>query len=196
MVTDFQGLTVLSWKNAIKLVLGAAMLWGCAVNPSPLDTADRAPIELPEQVRMETEMPAGEKEPQVAADSAELADVLQVSANGQPAAYTFNVEIASPDTGCEQYADWWEVLSEDGRLLYRRILTHSHVNEQPFARSGSPVEIGADTIVIVRAHMHPGGYGGTALRGSVQDGFTETGLEAGFAGELERSEPLPEGCAF
>jgi len=70
-----------------------------------------------------------------------LADVLSVEVTGSPNAYQFSVKIASPDTGCEQYADWWEVLSEDGQLLYRRILLHSHVNEQPFVRSGGPVNI-------------------------------------------------------
>ena len=74
------------------------------------------------------------------------ADVLTVAVTGQANAYQFNVQVASPDTGCDQYADWWEALSEDGQLLYRRVLLHSHVSEQPFTRSGGSVAIDPDTV--------------------------------------------------
>ncbi len=125
-----------------------------------------------------------------------FAEVLSVAISGGESAYQFSVEIRSPDTGCEQYADWWEVISEDGELLYRRILAHSHVSEQPFTRSGGPVEISADTTVTVRAHMYPHGYGGAAFRGSAQGGFEALQLEADFATDLETADPLPDGCAF
>ena len=125
-----------------------------------------------------------------------LADVLSVAVSGAENAYQFSVEIRSPDTGCEQYADWWEVITEDGKLVYRRILAHSHVNEQPFKRSGGPVTIQEDTVVIVRAHMHLDGYGGTAFQGSVGDGFEAIQLEPDFAADLAESEPLPSGCGF
>ena len=125
-----------------------------------------------------------------------LADVLRLDVSGSENAYQFSVEIRSPDTGCEQYADWWEVVSEDGDLIYRRILAHSHVGEQPFRRTGGPVAIDADTIVIVRAHMHPHGYGGTVLQGSVAGGFSAVQLEPDFAAGIELIEPLPSGCAF
>jgi hypothetical protein len=126
----------------------------------------------------------------------DLADVISVQASGQPSAYQFAVEIASPDTGCDRYADWWEVVSENGELVYRRILLHSHVGEQPFTRSGGPVAIEADTVVWVRAHMHPGGYGGVALKGSVQTGFEVADAGLSFGAELETQPPLPDGCAF
>jgi hypothetical protein len=122
--------------------------------------------------------------------------VFSVDVSGSENAYQFAVAIRSPDTGCEQYADWWEVVSPDGDLLYRRILLHSHVNEQPFKRSGGPVAIGSDTVVIVRAHMHPHGYGGLALQGSVAGGFNAVQLEPDFAAGLEQLEPLPTGCNF
>ena len=126
----------------------------------------------------------------------QFANVLSVQVTGNPGIYQFAVEIASPDTGCEQYADWWEVLNEDGKLLYRRILLHSHVNEQPFVRSGGPVEIDADTVVHVHAHMNTVGYGGTVMKGTVQDGFEPVEVEAGFGASLERVPPQPEDCAF
>ena len=126
----------------------------------------------------------------------QLANVISVDVSGKPGAYQFEVEIKSPDTGCEQYADWWEVVSEDGQLLYRRVLLHSHVSEQPFTRSGGPVEINADSVVYVRAHMNTTGYGGQVMRGTVQDGFKPAEAETGFGSDLERVPPLPEDCAF
>jgi len=125
-----------------------------------------------------------------------VADVRTVSVSGEPNAYRFSVEIQSPDLGCEQYADWWEVLSVEGELLYRRILAHSHVNEQPFVRSGGPVPIAPDTVVWVRAHMHPGGYGGVAFKGSVEGGFQAADYAPDFALDAAETPPLPEGCAF
>ena len=124
------------------------------------------------------------------------ANVQSVQASGEPGAYQFAVEISSPDSGCEQYADWWEIVSEDGQLLYRRILLHSHVDEQPFTRSGGPVDIAADTAVYVRAHMNTLGYGGVVMKGTVQGGFEPAEVEAGFGSDLERIPPQPEDCAF
>jgi hypothetical protein len=125
-----------------------------------------------------------------------VANVISVLVNGDPKAYEFSVEIVSPDTGCGQYADWWEILSEDGILIYRRILAHSHVNEQPFVRSGKPVPIEANGIVYVRGHMHPDGYGGTVYKGSVENGFQEVTVSSDFAPSVEKEPPQPDGCAF
>lgn len=127
--------------------------------------------------------------------SSPAADVLSVTVRGGAGAYQFSVEIASPDTGCEQYADWWEVLDSDGALLYRRILTHSHVDEQPFVRSGGPVTIAPDAEVWIRAHLHPAGFGGKALRGSVTGGFTEATLQPEWAAKQAANLPRPD-CAF
>ena len=81
-------------------------------------------------------------------------------------------------------------------LVHRRVLAHSHVDEQPFTRSGGPVEIDADRSVIVRAHMSTTGYGGQALRGQVSTGFEPADLSADFAAGLKDEPPQPEGCAF
>ncbi|MEL6554747.1 MAG: hypothetical protein AAFQ63_14965 [Cyanobacteria bacterium J06621_11] len=110
--------------------------------------------------------------------------------------YTFSVTIQSPDEGCDRYANWWEVITEDGTLLYRRILAHSHVDEQPFTRSGGPVAIEADDLVIVRSHMHPTGYHTQAMKGTFTDGFESVTLPAEFAIELSESSPIPTGCSF
>jgi|GEM_PF-2150998 len=92
------------------------------------------------------------------------ADVISVEVSGVDNNYTFSVGITSPDTGCEQYANWWEVISEDGQLIYRRILGHSHVAEQPFVRLGGKVKIDKQQVVIIRAHMNTSGYGGMGVR--------------------------------
>ena len=123
------------------------------------------------------------------------ADVVSVTAAGEPGAYRFEVGVRSPDTGCEQYADWWEVVSEDGRLIYRRTLAHSHINEQPFLRAGGPVEIAAETEVWVRAHMHPTGYGGVVFKGSTEEGFEVAEPPRAFAVHLAKEAPAPPVCA-
>lgn len=130
-----------------------------------------------------------------AAAAAEFADVVSVKAAGRPGAYTFAVGVRSPDKGCTRYADWWEVLDTSGRLLYRRVLMHSHVAEQPFERSGGPVAVQRDEVVFVRAHMNPGGYGGKVLTGSVAAGFRAAKGTASLP-DHSRAQPLPDGCAF
>jgi len=88
-------------------------------------------------------------EPIIRADDA---SVTNVTVTGSPGAYTFNVTIESSDLGCDQYADWWEVVRNDGSLAYRRILAHSHITEQPFTRSGGPVNVAENEFVTVRVH--------------------------------------------
>jgi hypothetical protein len=87
-----------------------------------------------------------------------------------------------------------QFLTAGGDLLYRRVLLHSHVGEQPFTRSGGRVPADADTELIVRAHMNNRSYG-PALRGSPATGFTPADLPAGFASGVETLPPLPESCA-
>ena len=130
-------------------------------------------------------------------DAQELADVLAVSAGGEATDYTFAVTVRSPDTGCDQYADWWEVLTTDGELAYRRILDHSHVDEQPFTRDGGPVTVQPADVLIVRAHMNVLGYGGMAMRGSVEGGFADApDISPDFAASVENEDPKPDGCLF
>ena len=124
------------------------------------------------------------------------ADVIAVSVEGEPGAYTFDVTVRSPDTGCDQYVDWWEVVSAGGDLVYRRVLLHSHVDEQPFTRSGGPVDIQPNDLVLLRVHMTTTGYGGAALRGSALSGFTEFFAPDAFAADLETRQPQPSGCAY
>ena len=123
-------------------------------------------------------------------------EVRNIKVTGKNNNYTFSVTVKSPDTGCDQYANWWEVISAGGDLIYRRILGHSHVNEQPFTRSGGSVPITNDQEVIVRVHMNNTGYSGNAMKGSVTNGFKPVEIDRDFALDLENSEPQPSGCAF
>ena len=141
--------------------------------------------------------PAGPDEnPMNPPNSNEEVAVTKVEAAGSPGSYTFSVTLSSPDTGCDQYADWWEVFRADSSLVYRRILAHSHVNEQPFSRSGGPADIQEDEIVFIRGHMNNLGYGRQIFKGSVKDGFVMDSLEVGYAAGLASTAPLPDDCAF
>ena len=138
---------------------------------------------------------------------APYAHVMAVSVSGEPENYTYAVTVESADIDCSQYADWWEVLDPNGSLIYRRILEHSHTDENgttdadafgnTFTRSGGPVVVAARDVVIVRAHMSVGGYNGTVLIGTADEGFFYAkGFESGFATGVEDDPPLPAGCLF
>lgn len=97
------------------------------------------------------------------------ADVLRVRAvQGDGGTWTFHVTVEHPDTGWEDYADGWDVVTPDGDVLrpdldtpFTRLLLHPHVNEQPFTRSQAGIEIPSHmTQVRVRAHDLVDGYGG------------------------------------
>ena len=124
------------------------------------------------------------------------ANVTAVKTSGDEGAYRFAVTLKSTETGCAQYADWWEVLSEKGELLYRRILVHSHLDTQPFTRSGGLVNIKKYDIVYVRGHLNKLGYVGDVFKGSVAKGFQHATELPTFPQTLEKQSPLPKGCAF
>lgn len=124
------------------------------------------------------------------------ADVIQVSVSGGPGDYSFTVTVASPDFGCSSFADWWELVSEDGELIYRRVLLHSHVDEQPFTRSDGPLNIQPNETVIIRAHMSDKGYGRTVMRGTTASDFSAAEVSSNFGAGLETQVPLPTDCAF
>ncbi len=134
--------------------------------------------------------------PDISASDSLLAEVIQVNVSGTEDNYQFSVTIRSPDLGCEQYANWWEVVTPGGALLYRRVLGHSHVTEQPFTRSGGPVKIKSQDSVFIRAHMHPHGYGTQAMTGTVLNGWKEIQVDTSFGSDLANQEPLPGPCPF
>ena len=129
-------------------------------------------------------------------ENSSTAQVLKVEATGEPNNYTFAVTVTSPDTGCNRYADWWEVITPEGELVYRRVLLHSHVTEQPFRRKGGTIKIQPQQKVIVRVHMFPDSYSSIAQEGTVESGFSAVTLPSKFADSLASVEPLPKNCAF
>lgn len=91
------------------------------------------------------------------------ADVVAVEVTSEGnGLFRFDVTVAHEDTGWEHYADSFEIVAPDGTVLGTRVLAHPHVNEQPFTRSLSGIEIADDlTVVTVRAHDNKHGLGGT-----------------------------------
>lgn len=93
------------------------------------------------------------------------ADVVKVAVEKIGPTYRFAVTVAHRDEGWEHYADKWEVIGPDGQVLGTRVLLHPHVEEQPFTRSLSGVEIGSEIhSVTVRAHDLVHGYGGREMQ--------------------------------
>lgn len=141
------------------------------------------------------------------AEAVPFAHVRAVQVSGETQSYVFAVSVESADIDCSQFADWWEVLSEEGELLFRRILEHSHTDENgtsdpdapgnTFTRSGGPVPVAGDRTVLVRAHMSTGGYEGDLMIGSPDEGFRiATDVPPGFAADVESLPPQPGACAF
>ena len=105
-------------------------------------------------------------------ESAADADVTHVRAvQADDGTWTFHVTVEHPDTGWEDYADGWDVVTPDGTVLkpnpddpFTRLLVHPHENEQPFTRSQGDIEIpNGVTEVRVRAHDIVDGFGGEEI---------------------------------
>ena len=121
--------------------------------PIPTPTSDVSPLPTP----VPETSPGGN------------ADVLHVRAvEAADGTWAFYVTVQHPDTGWEDYADGWDVLTPVGVIIkpdpdepFTRLLLHPHVGEQPFTRSQSGITIPPDvTQVRVRAHDLVDGYGG------------------------------------
>jgi hypothetical protein len=129
------------------VVAAATLAAGCAgpstsVEPATSTSTEVTPIDS-------TTPPSAEAIP---ADPSGCADVINVVVTPEDSGtYRFDVTVRSPDTGEEKYADLWEVRGPDGTVLGERILTHPHVEEQPFTRSQSGISIpdGVSTVTVV-----------------------------------------------
>lgn len=79
-------------------------------------------------------------------------------------AYDFEVTVKSNDRGWNYFADAFEVLTPDEKVLGTRVLLHPHENEQPFTRElyGVKIPQGVERVVI-RARHKPKGYDGKTL---------------------------------
>jgi hypothetical protein len=96
---------------------------------------------------------------------ADEADVVDVKATlTDENTYRFDVTVSHADEGWEHYADRWDIVAPDGKVLGTRVLYHPHVDEQPFTRSLDAVQIPpALNQVTVRAHDLVHGYGGEEM---------------------------------
>ena len=75
------------------------------------------------------------------------------------ASCTFSVTLEHADEGWNHYADQWDVVTLNGKLLKSRVLHHPHENEQPFTRSLSGVVIPQDVHQVkIRARDSVHGY--------------------------------------
>jgi hypothetical protein len=93
--------------------------------------------------------------------SGDPARIVKAVANASGEVWRFDVTILHGDTGWDDYADGWRVETEAGEVLGVRALYHPHVDEQPFTRALSGVEVPQDvTTVFIRARTSVDGWGG------------------------------------
>lgn len=90
------------------------------------------------------------------------ADVIAVKMISQGLhRYDVSVTVRHADSGWDHYANRWDLIDVEGNIIASRVLLHPHVDEQPFTRGLTGVEIPAHiTRVTVRAHDLVHGYGG------------------------------------
>lgn len=84
--------------------------------------------------------------------------------------YDFDVTLKHNDTGWDHYADKWDILGPDGKVIATRVLYHPHEDEQPFTRSLDNVAIPAGVkSVTIRGGAKPHGYGGKTMTVKLPD---------------------------
>ena len=73
------------------------------------------------------------------ANEVEIVDVKAHQASNKT--WTFAVTLKHKDEGWDHYANEWQVIAPDNKILATRTLYHPHVNEQPFTRNTQGVNI-------------------------------------------------------
>jgi hypothetical protein len=130
------------------------------------------PATVPMNGPAATEISSGEVEIISESETKANADVEFVRAvQSADGSWTFYVTVSHPDTGWEDYADGWDVVTVDGSIVQRsagdpftRLLLHPHETEQPFTRSQSSLVIPEGiSQVTVRAHDLVNGFGGRQI---------------------------------
>ncbi len=76
------------------------------------------------------------------ANEVEITNVVAHQASDKT--WTFAVTLKHADTGWDHYANEWQVIAPDNKILATRTLYHPHVEEQPFTRNTSGVKIPAN----------------------------------------------------
>ena len=94
----------------------------------------------------------------VMSDQVKIVDVKMQKKH--PEQYRIDVTLLHADSGWDHYADGWEVLDTNKKIIAKRVLGHPHVNEQPFTRSLYSVTIPSrEKLIYIRAHDKVHGYG-------------------------------------
>jgi hypothetical protein len=164
------------------LLLTAILLTGCGANKpltlTPISYKGSTPTQeyqpLTEETALSTTMPTlmpttpteNEDSSQPDANVTFVRVILNVDGT-----WIFHVTVEHPDTGWDDYADGWDVVTPDGSVLklnpddpFTRLLLHPHVGEQPFTRSQSGITIPHGiSKVRVRAHDIVDGFGGEEI---------------------------------
>ena len=85
----------------------------------------------------------------IQANEVEIVDVK--AHQGSDKTWTFAVTLKHADEGWDHYANEWQVIAPDNKILATRTLYHPHVDEQPFTRNTSSVKIPAslETVRII-----------------------------------------------
>ena len=93
-------------------------------------------------------------------------------------AYKATVTLRHDDTGWEHYADAWRLITAAWEVLATRVLTHPHVDEQPFTRSLDGIHLPDDVrVVYVEARDTVHGWAPTKLRAEVGRPMAKSGRE-------------------
>lgn len=97
------------------------------------------------------------------ANEVEITNVVAHQASDKT--WTFAVTVKHADTGWDHYANEWQVIAPDNKILATRTLYHPHVEEQPFTRNTRGVKIPAniETVrIIAKDSVH--GLSKTAMQ--------------------------------
>jgi len=89
------------------------------------------------------------------ANEVQVVDVKATQASDKT--WSFNVTLKHADEGWDHYANEWQIIAPDNKILATRTLYHPHVNEQPFTRGtqGVKIEEGIKTVrVIAKDTVH------------------------------------------
>jgi hypothetical protein len=142
---------------------------GMATPPPGVDMPEPTAIPLSENIQATPSLPASPMARPQSTQVAANADVEHVRAvQSADGSWTFYVTVRHPDTGWDDYADGWDVVTPDGEVLkpdpdsqFTRTLLHPHQDEQPFTRSQGGIVIPEGVSKVqVRAHDLVDGFGG------------------------------------
>ena len=153
----------------------------------------------------------------------EGAVVLDVDVTEDSGNYRFRVTLHSADTlqspdlfhipnrSCDQYINWWEILSEDVEtLIHQEFMTSIHEDESSFSSTSSPLQLEPDQVFLIRAHQNTSrtkrdeltgaeksvsGYAAEqAFKGSIAKGFKTVRIPESLGKGLAQENPQPLVC--